>query len=129
MIDVMKEIEPVGKLYQEKNYKKGLVLLKELWEKIPEPKESEKNGFSIIDCGVIISLKANDLDLAWEWAQKGLIYSGNINLGGESEILIGEVAYAKSDMETAKKYFKIVKQLSGTRLFQGKDPNYLKIIK
>lgn len=129
MIDVMKELEPIGKLYQEKNYKKALILLKELWEKIPEPKESEKNGFNIISYGAIISLQANDLDLAWDWAQKGLVYSGNINIAGESEFLVGDVAYLKGDIETAKKNFNYVKKLSGTRLFQGKNPAYLKLTK
>ena len=127
MTDIMGELKPIGALFTAGNYTDALIQLECLWEKIPHPKEATLNSYMIVAYGAIIGIKAKNLDKAWEWAQRGLSYSGNFNLVGESEFLVGEVAYARSDFVAAAKYFKIVKKMSGKRLFKSKDPKYLQL--
>ena len=128
MIDIIAELKPIGGLFTAGSYDDALVQLEQLWEKIPTPKENTLNSYLIVSSGVAIALKATLLDKAWEWAHRGLPYSGNFNLAGESEFLVAEVAYARADYATAIKYFKIVKRVSGTRLFKNKDPKYRQLI-
>jgi hypothetical protein len=128
MIDVMKKLKPIGELYKSGEFTAALLLLDNLWEDVPFPKESVPNSYLIVAYGVALSCKNNDLDRAWEWAQRGLPYSGVINLAGESELLIGEVAYARSDFESAKQYFKIVNKMSGMRLLKDKNPRFKQLI-
>jgi len=127
-MDIMKLLQPIGQLYKNENFSEALVKLEQLWETIPEPKEDILNSYSIVSYGAIISLKFGDLDRAWEWAKRGLAYSGKFNLLGESEFLAGEVAYARSAYEEAAKYFLLVKKMSGKRLFKGKNPEYEKLM-
>ena len=128
-MDVMKEIMALNAAAATDTYQDRINKLQGLWNQISDPKTDTLNSYLIVAKIVAISLKENDLVLAWDWAQKGLAYSGNFNLVGESEFLAGEVAFAKSDMETAKHYFKIVKKMSGMRLFKSRDPRYLQLIK
>jgi hypothetical protein len=124
MIDVMAELEPIGSLFTAANYEAGLKLLAELWDRIPAPKESINNSYLIVSYGVAFARKVGDLDLAWEWAQKGLAYSGGFNLGGESEFLAGEVAFARGNQKAAGDYFRIARRISGNRPFRDKNPTY-----
>ena len=128
MLDIFTEFKPVDDLCEAGKYLDAQVELEALWTKIPSPKIEFLNSYLIVSYGAIIGLKAKDLEKAWEWAQRGLSYSGNINLAGESEFLLAEVAYARADYEVAKQYFIIVKQNSGKRLFRGKNPEYLRLI-
>ena len=124
MRDMLTELAPIGELFKSGGYSDALIELERLWEKVPSPKEGTLNSYLIVSYGVTIALKANCLDEAWKWAQRGLTYSGNFNLAGESEFLMGEVAYARADHETAIKYFKKVRKMSGWRLFRNKDPKF-----
>jgi hypothetical protein len=124
MIDVMTELKPIGSLFTAANYEAGLKLLAELWDRIPAPKESTNNSYLIVSYGVAFARKFGDLDLAWEWALKGLAYSGGFNLGGESEFLAGEVAFDRGDHEAAGEYFRIARRISGKRLFRDRNPTY-----
>jgi hypothetical protein len=128
MMDVMTELKPIGELFKAGCCSDALTELERLWEKVPNPKEATLNSYLIVSSGVAIALKANRLDEAWTWARRGLPYSGNFNLAGESEFLLGEVAFARSDYETAIKQFKTVKRMSGWRLFKSKDPKYRQLI-
>lgn len=128
MIDVIAELAPVGTLFTAGKYRDALNLLAELWEKIPIPKEQLQNSYLIVAYGAVLAQKEADLDLAWEWAKRGLVYSGNVNLGGESEFLAGEVAYARADFDQAKHYFLIARQNSGVRLSRDKNRNYWELI-
>jgi len=124
MVDVMAELKPIGELFTATNYGVGLKLLAELWDRMPDPKESINNSYLIVSYGVAIARKAGDLDLAWQWAIKGLRYSGGFNLGGESEFLVGEVAFARGNQKAASDYFRVARKISGKRLFRDKNPKY-----
>ena len=124
MIDVMAELKPIGVLFTAADYQSGLKLLAELWDRIPAPKEEINNSYLIVRYGVAFAHKVGDLDLAWEWALKGLAYRGGFNLGGESEFLAGEVAFARGDHKTAVDYFRMARKASGKRLFRDKNPKY-----
>jgi hypothetical protein len=129
MIDVMTELEPIGALFAGGKHRDGLTRLSELWDRIPVPKEALNNAHLIVAYGVVLAQKDGDLDLAWEWAQRAMVFSGSVNLMGESEFLVGEVAYARGDLEQAKHYFLITKKNSGKRLFQDKNPEYWELIR
>ena len=124
----MLELRPIGELFKSERYSDALVELELLWQKVPNPKEATLNSYLIVSYGVTIALKIRSLDEAWSWALRGLTYSGNFNLAGESEFLLGEVAFARSDYETAKSYFKTVEKMSGWRLFKNKNPKYRQLI-
>ena len=124
-MDIMQELKPIGVLFTEGKYCECLEALTKLWGELPDPKHSVLNSYMVVAYGVNIAQKVNNLERAWEWAQRGLPYSGNVNLGGESEFLAAEVAFARGDKQTAKQYFKIAKKLSGKRFFRGKNPEYL----
>lgn len=128
-MDIMVEIKPIGELFKNGKYSAALRELELLWKKIPSPKEETMNSYMLVAYGATIALKNADLGSAWVWAQRGLPYSGKFNLAGESEFLMGEVAFARSDLETAKSYFKKVEKNSGKRLFKGKNPQFLDLIK
>ena len=127
-MDIMVALKPLGELSKEGKYQEGLDELGKLWATIPDPKHSVNNSYLIVAYGVRISQKLNDLDRAWEWAQRARAFSGTFNLGGESEFLIGEVAYSRADLETARQYFQRAKKMSGKRLFKDKNPQYLELI-
>ena len=129
MLDIMKELEPITDHSVRHEYVEALAKLDVLWNQLPKPKEGNKNSFIIIRKGVAIAIKANNLEKAWEWALKGLPYSGNFNLGGESEFLIAEVAFARGDYENAKKYFLLTYNNSGKRYFKDKNPQFFLLIK
>ncbi len=126
-MDIMYMIQPAEQLFIDGKYNEALIELEALWEKLPSPQIELKNSYSVVSCGAIISLKIADLDAALKWANRGLAYSGNFNLAGESEFLAGEVAYAMSDLSKASEYFSNVKKMSGKRLFKGKNPEYEKL--
>jgi tetratricopeptide (TPR) repeat protein len=126
-MDIMKMLQPSEQLFVEGKHGEALSELEALWERLPAPQPETKNSYSLVSCGAIIALKVGDLDSALKWANRGLEYSGNFNLAGESEFLAGEVAYAMSDLDKASGYFSKVKKLSGKRLFKGKNPEYEKL--
>lgn len=127
-MDLMNEIIPIGELFKAGKYKESLLELEILWEKLPEPKELVKNSYMIVSYGAIISQKKSDLEKAWIWALRASPYSKKFNLGGESEFLVGEVAFARGDLETAKKYFELANKISGRRLFKGKNPKFEELL-
>jgi hypothetical protein len=127
MSDIMTILNPIGEMYKAGEYNQALEALGKIWEALPAPKESVLNSQIVVSSGVIIALKNGSLDVAKEWAQRGLIFSGNVNLAGESEFFCGEVAVARGEMDEAALYFKKVRKMSGKRLFKGKDPRYLEL--
>lgn len=129
MFDIIKELEPITEHSVRYEYEEALTKLDALWNQLPKPKDENKNSFIIVRKGVVIAMKTNNLDKAWEWALKGLPYSGNFNLGGESEFLVAEVAFARGDYENAKRYFLVTYKNSGKRYFKDKNPKYYLLIK
>ncbi|HEY4245940.1 MAG TPA: hypothetical protein VGM64_03735 [Lacunisphaera sp.] len=127
-INILNSLKVIGDLSVAGENAVAQIQLEALWEKIPSPKESVLNSYLIVSYGAVISLETQNLDTAWEWAKRGLAYSGNFNLMGESEFLAGQVAFARGDIETARKYFKMVKKMSGKRLFRSKDLRYAQLV-
>ena len=117
-LDMVKELQPIGDAFKLCQYGQALAQLEELWERIPSPREAVLNSFLAVRYGVAIALKADDLNRASEWATRGLPYSGGFNVMGESEFLAGEVAFARSELEDARRYFMAAKKLS-VRCFPG----------
>ena len=99
-----------------------------LWEKVKDNYLEILNTHLIVNDIIIYSMKLGNLDLAEKWARISLEYEGNTYLLGEGNFAVGEVMYAKGDMEKAKEYFTKVYKNSKTRLFKGKNPEYLKLI-
>jgi hypothetical protein len=87
-MDVMKELSPVGEMYKSGDFSGGLKRLRELWEKIPEPKTNTSNAYNIIEYGVAFALKIGDLDAAWEWAGYAPGFSEKRQDRGETEFLV-----------------------------------------
>ena len=127
-MDILSNLKPIGDLFLAGRYTEALTELERLWGEVPTPKEATLNSYLIVASGAAVALKAERLNDAWTWAQRGLPYTGNFNLMGESEFLVGEIAFARSDYETAIKYFKAAKKMSGWRLFKNKDPKYRRLI-
>jgi hypothetical protein len=100
----------------------------ELWNTFPEPKIETKNSYLIVDDIVKTALNNNLLDIAWTWALIALKYDGIRNLAGEGAFRVGEVAFAKGDIETAKSYFKKTRKTGGLRMFKNKNPEYRKLL-
>lgn len=100
-----------------------------LWKKIDEPKENNKNSYLIIAKIVSIYLKKQDYENSWTWAQNAILYSDNHNQAGESEFLLGKVAFEMGNLENSKEWFKKVKKKSGVRLFKEEKKEYLELIK
>jgi hypothetical protein len=124
MSDVMTELEPIRELFVAGRYREALSALAAQWEKLPAPRHEASNSYLCVAYGVAIAQKAGDLDTAWDWAQRGLAYSGGVNLAGESEFLVAEVAFARGDLEQAAHFFRLVRKNSGRRLFRDKNPRY-----
>ena len=142
-MSILDELKPATDFYKQGDYSNALLFLERYWENLPLPKEKTLNSYMSVRYGVKFSLDAKDLESAWKWAERGLLYSGNIklmnedelfrigkvNLGGESEFLAGTVAYEKEDFETAKSFFKVTRKMSGKRLFKDKKPEYWELTK
>jgi tetratricopeptide (TPR) repeat protein len=127
--NVLDLLQPAGSLYQQERYEEALKEVSRLWGLVPEPKTAMPNTYLIVLYGARLTLKRRDFDGALEWAMRGLEFSGNRNLGGESEFLAGEVYYEMGDMENARVYFNKVHKLSGYRFFREKNPAFKDLVK
>ena len=127
-INILSSLKVIGDLSLAGKNVEAQIQLEALWGKIPSPKESVLNSYLIVSYGAVIGLETQNLNTAWEWARRGLAYSGNFNLMGESEFLAGQVAFARGDIDTARKYFSLVKKMSGKRLFRSKDIRYAQLV-
>lgn len=126
-MNIMDEILKINATYVDDSIEERLNKLETLWNSLPQPQEEIQNSYLIIAKIVNIALNINDLEKAWMWAQRALAYSGRFNLAGESEYIVGEVAYERTDYDTARTYFLKVRKISGKRLFKGKNPKYFEI--
>ncbi len=75
-----------------------------------------------------LTLQINDLDLAEKWGEIGMQYRGIHGLLGEQEFFLGQVYFAKGEMEKAKEYFVKVRKNSGWRLFRDENSEYRKLV-
>ena len=126
-MDIANDVFQIDEEYKNNRLEKANKLI-ELWNRLPDPQVDVLNSFLIISIVVSVFTDNNLLNEALEWAQKGLPYSGNVNLIGESEFLVGKAAFACGDYDTAKKYFTIAYKNSKKRLFRGENPEYLNLV-
>ena len=126
--NVLELLQTAGSLSKQERYDEALEDVTRLWNLVPEPKPAMPNSYLIVLYGARISLKRKDYEEALKWAMRGLEFSGNRNLGGESEFLAGEVYYESGEIEKARGYFKIVHKNSGDRFFRDKNPAFKALI-
>lgn len=124
----MERIKEIGEQAKLGNYDECIEIISMEWDNLPEPKEKFPNNYLLIEYGARISLKKNDYDGAWMWALRGLIFNETRGDGGESEFLIGKVAFEKNDLGNAKKYFLISYEKSKGRAFEGENPKYRELV-
>ncbi len=126
MIDVMAKTKEFGDLYEKGEYVRCLKEIQEYWDNLPDPKEDVEHSYILVILGANIALVIKEYDIATKWAQLLLRYNEILSDLGESEFLIGMVAYFENDMKTAKEYFLIANKKSRGKFFQGKNPEYKK---
>ncbi len=102
--------------------------LSSFYESLPEPKTEARNSYLFVDKIGLLALQINDLDLAEKWGEIGMQYRGIHGLLGEQEFFLGQVYFAKGEMEKAKEYFVKVRKNSGWRLFRDENPEYRKLV-
>lgn len=98
------------------------------YENLPEPRTEARNSHLFVEEIGFLALKINDLDLAEKWGKIGMQHKDKPWLIGEPEFFLGQVYFAKGEMEKAKEYFVKVRKNSGWRLFRNKNPEYRKLV-
>ena len=116
----------IEEYYEKEEFETIVPLLDEVWSAIPEPKESYSDSFHIADYIIHIALKLSDYEKATKWADIILICAPQRCGYGEREQIVGATAYESGDMKKALEYFKIANEKSDGRIFNGRDPKYLK---
>lgn len=127
-MDVMAELKPIGVLYSGGQFDIGLQRLRELWAEIPEPKIDASNAYLVIEYGVALALKIEDLDEAQRWAALAPQFAQKRQDMGEVEFLVGRVAFERGELDIARDNFLIASRKSGGRAFINKDAKYRKLI-
>ncbi len=98
------------------------------YKQLPEPRTEIHGSYLFVYKIGFLALANGNYDLAEEWGLIGLKYKGIYGLLGEEEFFLGQVYFAKGDMDKAKEYFTKVYENSKTRLFREENPEYLKLI-
>lgn len=127
-MDIVARLKPIGDLYSAGDFTAGLRELEILWAAIPEPQPGTPNAYLVVEYGAALSLKAGELDLARQWADRAPRFAAIRHDLGEVEFLIGKVAFARGEMEEAKRNFLIADAKSEGRAFEGEDSRYLRLI-
>lgn len=127
-MDVMAELKPIGVMFSAGDFREGLAKLRELWAGIPEPKAETLNAYLIVEYGVALSLKINDLNDAQVWAERAPPFAAKRQDMGEVEFLVGKVAFERGALEEAREQFLLAHAKSGGRAFKGKDERYRQLI-
>src|SRR5262249_49877686 len=129
MIDVMQELRPIGDKYKSGDLRSGLLLLHDLWSRLPEPKAAVLNAYLIVEYGVAFALKLHDLNEAWLWVGQAPDFKEKRHDMGKVEFLIGKVAYEAGKLDMATEQFREAHRKSEGRIFSGKDPKYSALLK
>lgn len=98
------------------------------YEKLPDPKTEVRNSYLFVAIIGELALEDGDYDLAEKWGVIGLQYKGIHGLLGEQEFFLGQVYFAKGEIEKAREYFVKVRKNSGWRLFKDENPEYRKLV-
>ena len=129
MIDVMKELRPIGEQFVAGEYLRGLQSLESLWMSIPDPKPATLNSYMIVEYAVTFSLKMGNLIEAKNWASMAPLFIEDRHDDGEVEFLVGKVAFECGELSSARDSFLVAKKKSKGRLLRGTDERYIALIK
>lgn len=128
-MDVMSELREVYDVYNTEDFRSGLQRLRQIWDRIPEPKVDTANAYLILEDGVAFALKCGDLDEAQWWAALAPAFAEKRQDRGEVEFLVGKVAFERGELEAAKESFLISNAKSKGRIFEGEDKKYAQLIR
>ncbi len=124
---VIEDLKPIELLYKEGRYDECVRDLKNLWDKIPKPKDQDGNTFLILMYLAKVLILQDKKEEALEWALKGIMYNGTRSLVGESELLVGSCAYEAGRIELARDMFCTARSKGGKRLFRMEKKEYLEL--
>lgn len=128
-MDVMSELREVSGLFRSHDFQSGLLQLRKIWDRIPEPKVDTANAYLVLEYGVAFSLKSGDLDEAQWWATHAPDFAEKRKDRGEVEFLVGKVALERGELEAAREWFLISNVKSEGRIFEGEDKKYAQLIR
>jgi len=128
MPDVMQSLKAAGESFRNGAYQDAAKAIEGVWASLPEDKTAIPNAYLVIEYAVTTYLKLGNLDAAWHWARLGPQFNEERHNLGESEFLLGKVAYERGDIEMAKKYIREASEKSKGRILHGEDPKYKKLI-
>lgn len=128
-MDIMTEIRIISKMFFSDDAQCGLRRLQELWDRIPDPKTETTNAYLVLEYGVAFSIKCGDLDKAKWWASFATEFASKRKDLGEAEFLIGKVAFARGELDSAKEWFGIANQKSEGKIFAGEDKMYMQLLR
>ena len=110
------------------SYEEEINKLSDFYEKLPEPKTEVNNSYLFVRPIGLQALEHNDYDLAEKWGLIGMQYKGIHGLLVEQDFFLGQVYFAKGELDKAKEYFEKVYKNSKWRLFKGENPEYRKLV-
>lgn len=128
-MDVMLKCQEAGGCYKNGDLQGALKIVKETWDEIPSPKVETANSYLLVEYAVAICLKDNDLDSALSWAKEASKFSEKRHQLGEVEFLLGKVHFARGEFNECKPLFLEANKKSRGKVFQGENPEYLKLLK
>ena len=128
-MDVMAELRPIGALYTAGELRMAIEKTHLLWGMIPEPKENIPNAYLVVEYGVALSIKIDDLDQAQEWADQAPPFALKRHDMGEVEFLVGKVAFERGELDKARSQFLIANVKSEGRIFEDADERYVRLIR
>jgi hypothetical protein len=128
-MEVMSELREVSGFFRSNDFQTGLQNIREIWDRIPEPKVDTDNAYLVLEYGVAFSLKSGDLDEAQRWAAFAPDFAQKRQDRGEVEFLVGKVAFERGDLAAAREWFMISNAKSEGRIFEGEDRKYAQLIR
>ncbi len=110
-------------------YEEYLQKLYKLWDTVGDDYIHVYNSYLIVDNIIEVALNLKMLDIAEKWADIAMSYDNtSISFGMDGEFRVAEVAFAQKNMKKAAVHFQNVYNSFGLRPFEGKNPEYLKLI-
>ena len=128
LMDIMAQLRSIGASYRTGDLQAGLIALRSLWARVPDPKPETANAYLVVEYGVAFALKDGDLDEAQRWADRAPMFAAVRHDLGEAEFLLGRVAFERGDLLKAKEQFLVANMKSEGRAFEAKDERYRSLI-
>jgi tetratricopeptide (TPR) repeat protein len=123
--------EKIQQLYNESviRYENGdlagiIEVLEQAWRLLPLPREQCSESFHIAYGLASTAMDMGDLDKARMWSKYVFTCDPERAEVGERDFLAGQVAFAASDWDLARKHFLLASKYSEGRCFEGEDRKY-----